>query len=232
MSMMQDSSNKRPAGGRPAVQSILTDIEGTTTSISFAVDVLFPLSHEKMEDFVQANWDTVRSQFPSMQPAEVIATLRSWIQADKKETRLKSIQGKIWKTAFESGKIKGHLYPDVAPAFRRWKNKGLRIAIYSSGSIEAQQLIFRFSTDGDLTKWIDDYFDTTTGPKREAGSYRSISEKLNLRAQEILFLSDVAAELNAAGQAGMQTIQLLRENAKPDGRHRTARSFAEILPEF
>ncbi len=214
------------------MKAIVTDIEGTTTSISFAVDVLFPLSYERMESFVKSNWETVYAQFPDLQPEEVISMLQSWIRADKKETRLKNIQGKIWKTAFESGEIKGHVYPDVAHAFRRWKDAGQQIAIYSSGSIEAQQLIFRFSTEGDLTKWIDAYFDTTTGPKREAMSYRSIAQKLNFPPEEILFLSDVSAELDAAGKARMQTTQMLRENAVSDSRHKNAQSFAEILPEL
>jgi len=218
------------------IRAVLCDIEGTTTSIAFAHEVLFPVSYEKMESFIKTHWNdpaisnelnVLRAQInkESVTADDVIALLRSWIRFDKKETNLKSIQGKIWKESFETGGIRGHVYPDVPVCFRKWKAEGLKIAIFSSGSVEAQQLIFRYSETGDLSSYIDAYFDTTTGPKREATSYRAIAEKLHTTADQILFLSDVEAELDAAREAGMKTTLLVREGNLVESSH----SIAEKL---
>ena len=230
------------------LKAILCDIEGTTTSVEFAQKVLFPISYERMESFIHENCgiDLVRNEIEEVKtriataegkspdqvtPAEVIATLRSWIEQDKKEGLLKSIQGKIWKESFESGKIKGHVYPDVPECFRQWKQLGLIISIFSSGSIEAQELIFKYSEAGDLTPYLHSYFDTTTGPKKEAASYHTIAVKLSLKTEEILFLSDVTAELDAAQSAGMQTTLLVREGQTPpsNNQHRVATSFHNVI---
>jgi len=213
------------------IRAIVCDIEGTTTSLSFVHQVLFPISLQKMEQFVRDNWGSslIRALNKST-PEEASTLLKSWIEADKKDTILKSIQGNIWKQSFQSGEIRGHVYQDVAPCFQKWKDSGIRICIFSSGSVEAQDLIFRSSEAGDLTPFIDRYFDTTTGPKRDAASYTKIAIELGLRASQILFLSDVTEELDAARMAGMQTIQILREGILPglQSTHRTATSFQEI----
>jgi enolase-phosphatase E1 len=219
----------------PAVQAVLCDIEGTTSSLTFVHDVLFPLSYDRMEDFIKQNWnsDLIRQEIQQINcenPDEVIQTLRSWIKEDRKEGTLKSIQGKIWKDAFESGKIRGHVYQDVPPNFQKWRDSGIKICIYSSGSIEAQKLLFHYSEAGDLRQFIASYFDTTTGPKRESLSYKKIASELSLPAANILFLSDVQSELDAARNAGMQTTQLLREAATPKNfsKHPMVISFDEI----
>lgn len=219
----------------PAVQAVLCDIEGTTSSLTFVHDVLFPLSYDRMEDFIKQNWnsDLIRQeiqQIKSESPDEVIKTLRSWIKEDRKEGALKSIQGKIWKDAFESGKIRGHVYQDVPPNFEKWRSSGIKICIFSSGSIEAQKLLFHYSEAGDLTQFISSYFDTTSGPKRESLSYKKIAAELSLPTANILFLSDVQSELDAARNAGMQTTQLLREVATPKNfsKHPMVSSFDEI----
>jgi enolase-phosphatase E1 len=224
------------------IRAVLCDIEGTTTSIAFAHKVLFPLSLQRMDAFVRQNWgtgliaeeiDAVRKEISKspekVTQEEVIYTLKSWIEADKKITPLKSIQGKIWKEAFESGQIKGHIYPDVPDYFRIWDRLGLKIAIFSSGSVEAQKLIFRYSEKGDLTSYISAYFDTTTGPKRESISYKRIAQNLALEPSQVLFVSDTPEELDAAQSAGMQTVWMLRNGeVVQKNLHNTATSFAEI----
>ena len=212
--------------------AVLCDIEGTTTSISFVHEVLFPLSHRHMQEFVEADWDgddiaALAREISPFNKENVVHTLRLWIESDRKHTVLKSIQGKIWRRAFESGQIHGHVYPDVPPNFRKWKASGMRIAIFSSGSAQAQQLLFRYSDAGDLSTYIDAYFDTNTGPKNDVSSYEQIARSLDLRPTEILFLSDTVAELDAARASGMQTIQLLRDGGTA-GSHPTALTFDNI----
>ncbi|MCI0412619.1 acireductone synthase [bacterium] len=216
------------------IRAVLCDIEGTTTSLSFVHDVLFPLSREKMDSFIRENWtapelqpilDDLKKKIPieNPPPPDVVALLQAWIDADKKDRALKEIQGRIWKEAFESGKIRAPVYPDVPEKWAEWKRQGLSIYIFSSGSIEAQQLLFRYSEAGDLTHFIDGYFDTTTGPKKVAASYEKIANTIEMNPADILFLSDMPAELDAARQAGMQTIQLMRDSV-----HLVARTFHEI----
>ena len=220
------------------IQAVLCDIEGTTSSLSFVHDVLFPLSYERMEDFIKQNWEEdlirqeiqqIKSQTGKTEPDEIITTLRSWITEDRKEGALKSIQGKIWKDEFESGRIRGHVYPDVPPNFRKWHNSGVQICIFSSGSIEAQKLLFCYSDAGDLSQFISSHFDTRTGPKKEPSSYKNIASELSLPPENILFLSDIQSELDAARRAGMHTTQVLREGVIPNwSRHSKADSFDEI----
>lgn len=214
------------------IAAVLCDIEGTITSLSFVQDVLFPLSHRCMQEFIEANWDgedvdALRNEIYPLTKENVIQALRSWIESDLKHTILKSIQGKIWRQAFESGQIRGHVYPDVPAHFRKWKAAGIKIAIFSSGSVQAQDLLFRYSEAGDLTPYIDAYFDTTTGPKKETSSYERIAQLLGLEPTQILFLSDVVAELDAARDAGMQTTQLIRDGGA-SGIHPAALTFANL----
>ena len=214
------------------VSAVLCDIEGTTTSLSFVHDVLFPLSSDEMGKFVETNWNTaeiqtLRSKISPFTPENVTATLRNWIQSDFKFTELKAIQGKIWKQAYETGAIRSHVYPGVSHSFRAWKGAGKKIAIFSSGSVQAQKLLFRYSEAGDLTLFIDEYFDTTTGPKKDPASYRVIANKLGLDPAEVLFLSDTVAELDAARESRMQTTQLIRDDAASTT-HPVAHSFADL----
>jgi len=224
----------------PAV--VLTDIEGTTTDIAFVHETLFPLSRRALPEYVDAHWDSdeilaARAVTGRHDAAGLVAELSAWIDADRKEPTLKAIQGKIWRGAFESGRVKSHVYADVPVAFRRWKDRGLRIAVFSSGSVEAQQLLFRHAECGDLTPFLSAFFDTTTGPKRESHSYAAIVRALGTlvatapaAASSVLFLSDVTAELDAAQAAGLLTKQLLRPGISDDPKsaHAKIRTFDEL----
>ena len=150
---------------------------------------------------------------------------------DRKSTALKSLQGKIWKAGFESGELKGTLFPDVPEAFRHWSAQG-KVAIYSSGSVEAQKLLFGHTVFGDLRPFISGYFDTRTGPKMESASYASIAKAMGIAPSEAVFFSDVVNELDAAREAGMETRLVVREgNALVEDAHEHVRvdSFHEGL---
>ncbi len=221
---------------------ILTDIEGTTTSVSFVYEVLFPYFRENIhktlelkdlksvqEVFSQTiQWVRDTENRTISTPSEIIEVLNHWSQEDKKITPLKTLQGILWEEAYTSGTIQGHVYDDVAPALKRWKEKGIQLGVFSSGSIAAQKLIFGYSVAGDLTPYFSAYFDTSTGGKREAATYQLIAEKLGILASEILFLSDITEELQAAASAGLQTIQLVRDETIANW-NATAPSFASIL---
>jgi enolase-phosphatase E1 len=227
------------------LRAVLIDIEGTTTDIRFVHETLFSVARRDLPDYVSAHLDSPEVEdarravareegrsAESVSREELTAALLSWIDQDRKETSLKALQGKIWRRAYESGSLRSHVYDDVAPAFRRWRALGLSLAIYSSGSVEAQELLFRHTREGDLTGHLGAFFDTTTGPKREADSYRRIAEALGLPPSAVLFLSDVVAELDAAAAAGMRTLQLLRPGTArdPGSRHPVAESFNDITP--
>ena len=156
----------------------------------------------------------------------------SWlIDRDRKSTGLKSLQGKIWKQGYSDGTLKAELFADVAPALERWRHEGLKISIFSSGSSLAQKLLFAHTEAGDLTGFIDNYFDTTVGSKTDVASYRRIASALSLPAQNVLFISDVVPELDAAGAAGMQTLLCVRpgNHSQPFAeRYQKIRDFDEI----
>lgn len=205
------------------LRAILTDIEGTTTSLSFVKDVLFPYAERRMHDFVVTHRqdpvvaklvDDVRMEVgkPNLSLLEAIVQLRQWIAEDKKVTPLKAIQGLLWEQGYRQGDFTGHVYADAVQHLRQWAAAGLKLYVYSSGSVYAQQLLFGFSDAGDLTPLFSGYFDTQIGHKREVASYQRIVEDLGLAAGEILFLSDIHEELDAAKQAGLQTCCLVREN--------------------
>ena len=224
------------------IKAILTDIEGTTSAISFVHETLFPYARQHLGDFLKshASDPAVREQL-DMVSAEVgtplcldmaIQTLCDWIDSDKKATPLKALQGMIWAQGYASGELKGHVYADAVEALRGWQAQGLKLYIYSSGSVQAQKLIFGHTDVGDLRPLFSGYFDTRMGHKREASSYSAIADEIKLPAQSILFLSDVEAELDAAKQAGMQTCQLVRPGeAEPGTRHQRAADFSEITLE-
>lgn len=220
------------------LKAILTDIEGTTSSVSFVFDVLFPYAQAHLPDFVRAHAEealvaaqlaAVRQESgePDADLERVIAILLDWIAADRKATPLKALQGMIWQQGYENGQLKGHVYPDAVTALQRWKSEGYALYVYSSGSIQAQKLIFGYAEAGDLTPLFSGYFDTTSGGKRETASYQCIAKAIGLPAEEILFLSDVKEELDAAQQAGMQTVGLARAGGELEG-HRTVERFEAI----
>jgi enolase-phosphatase E1 len=213
------------------IKAILLDIEGTTTPIDFVHKKLFPFAKRKINTFVKENFDQIQTEIEQLKAeyrkdfAEqiygrdfredtvetIVEYLRFLIDIDRKSTPLKSLQGKIWQAGYESGEIKSVIFSDVPKAFECWTAEGKIIAIFSSGSVLAQKLIFKYSNFGDLSGFISAYFDTETGPKREARSYRKIAANLGFKPLEILFISDVLAELEAAENAGMQTVLSVRE---------------------
>jgi enolase-phosphatase E1 len=209
--------------------AVITDIEGTTTPIAFVHRVLFPYARERMADFVASGHATLADV-----PEPKLQTLLGWMDRDEKVTALKTIQGILWDEGYRNGALTAQVYDDVPPALRRWARAGLRLFVYSSGSIPAQKLLFGHTGQGDLTPLFQAYFDTTTGPKREAASYGTIAKGIGLPAAEILFLSDIEAELDAASAAGLQTCQLLRaeDGTTPTTRHATAADFTEVAQKF
>ena len=222
------------------IKAILTDIEGTTSAVSFVFDVLFPYAAKHLPAFVreQAGRADVAEQLaavrresnePDADVERVVEILLGWIAEDRKATPLKALQGMVWEQGYQAGQLQGHVYPDAVEALKRWHQDGLQLFVYSSGSIQAQRLIFGCSVAGDLTPLFSGYFDTTSGPKREAQSYVNITQAINLEAGQILFLSDIVEELDAARAAGMATCGLAREGGELVG-HVTVDSFARINP--
>lgn len=194
---------------------ILTDIEGTTSSISFVKNVLFPYARKALPGFVHEHgqqpqvrrWlDAVAVEIGgACQDSLIAETLQGWIDQDRKHTALKALQGMIWETGYRNGDFKAHLYPEVAAVLKGWHAAGLPLYVYSSGSVPSQKLFFGFSEGGDLTPLVSGWFDTEIGGKREADSYRRIVAAIGVPANVVLFLSDVVEELDAAREAGLQT---------------------------
>ena len=227
--------------------TILTDIEGTTSSISFVRDVLFPYARAALPGFVREHghepevrhWlDMVALENGGLCRDEMIVeTLQGWIDEDRKHTALKALQGMVWAAGYREGDFTAPLYPDVVPALRAWHESGHPLAVYSSGSVPAQRLLFSHTDAGDLVPLFRGFFDTEVGHKRDADSYRLIADQLDRKPEDILFLSDVVAELDAAREAGMRTALLDRREDYPQPRtgdaangHARAESFAEIRP--
>ncbi len=221
------------------ILAILTDIEGTTTSVSFVFDCLFPYARARLAAFVRENGHdpAVREQLDavaresgrSLSDDEAVAQLIQWIDEDRKITPLKALQGMIWEAGYLKGDFTGHVYPDAVKYLRQWKAQGLALYVYSSGSVKAQQLLFGHSDAGDMRPLFSGWFDTQAGPKREAASYRLIASQIGLPPGDILFLSDIKEELDAARAAGMQTIWLVRGAIPdPEATHRQVTSFDEI----
>ena len=220
------------------VRALVMDIEGTTTSIAYVLDVLYPFARERMPDFVRRRrgepevsriLDEVRELGGVWNDEAVVVRLCEWIAEDRKVSPLKELQGLIWEEGYAGGELVSHLYPDVAPALRDWHAQGIRLYIYSSGSAHAQRQIYGHTVDGDLTPLPSGYFDTRMGAKREADSYRRIAEAIGLPPGELLFLSDVREELDAAREAGWQTVWLIRSSLPPlAAAHRRATRFDQI----
>jgi enolase-phosphatase E1 len=175
--------------------AILTDIEGTTSSIAFVIETLFPYARARLADHLAAH--------PEDAPGLDAETLAAWIDADRKDPVLKAVQGRIWRRGYETGALKGHVYPDAVAALRRWHAAGVPLYVYSSGSIEAQQLLFGHSVAGDLRPLFSGWFDLGSGSKLAPASYAGIAGAIGRPPADILFLSDNPAEIAAAGDAGM-----------------------------
>ncbi|HLM52923.1 MAG TPA: acireductone synthase [Pseudoxanthomonas sp.] len=210
------------------IGAILTDIEGTSSSISFVKDVLFPYARRALPGFVAEHrgdpkvrqWlDAVATEHGAMCSDEtIVETLQGWIDQDRKHTALKALQGMVWKVGYRDADFTAHLYPDAGPALRRWHAQGLPLYVYSSGSVPAQRLFFGHSDAGDLTPLFSGWFDTEIGGKREADSYRRIAQRIGLPHARILFLSDVVEELDAAREAGLRTVLVDRREDYPQAR--------------
>ncbi len=241
-------------------RGILLDIEGTTSSIQFVYDVMFPFARRELARYLEQQWEETHlleacnslatdagfTSFEQWQqelvPADEAASPAALQQAlvthvcqlmdqDIKSTGLKALQGLIWKSGFQSGEMKAHVYPDVPPALQQWKQAGLDLRIYSSGSIAAQKLFFGHSVAGNLLEMFSGHYDTTTGAKKEANSYQLIATDFNLPTSQILFLSDVIAELDAAAEAGLQTGLCQRPGNPPleeAGQHPQITSFDQV----
>ena len=244
----------------PPIRCILLDIEGTTTPIAFVHEVLFSYARSQLRNHLAVHFDSdetrkdlarlreehsadmnQHSGRPALVPAladaprdaaidSLVAYINWLIDRDRKSTGLKSLQGKIWREGYRDGTLKAQLFPDVAPALKRWRRAGLKISIFSSGSGLAQKLLFAHTEAGDLSEFIDSYFDTTTGSKTSIDSYRHIASALRVPAQEVLFISDVVAELEEASAAGLQTLLCVRPGNPPQfaGRQQIIHSFDEI----
>jgi 2,3-diketo-5-methylthio-1-phosphopentane phosphatase len=236
--------------GESAVQAIVLDIEGTTTPIAFVFDVLFPFARAHLREHLQnplnadqlrepirrlrEEWsdDVARGEQPPGSPdlgsqtgPIAVSGYVEWLMdRDRKSPGLKMLQGHIWEQGYRAGVLKGEVFFDVPPALRRWREAGLDVAIYSSGSELAQRLIFGNTAHGDLTPFISRFFDTAVGPKIATESYRRIAADLERTPDRILFVSDVTAELGAARSAGYQVLLCVRPGNRPQPDH----SYAEI----
>jgi enolase-phosphatase E1 len=233
--------------------AVLLDIEGTTTPIDFVTRVLFPYAREHAREFLVRRASEVRDDLALLfsereaderagqspppgragSPAETIDSAVAYVHwlmdRDRKSTALKALQGRIWEEGYRAGRLRGQVYPDVPRAFERWRAQGRELAIFSSGSVLAQKLLFSRSEAGDLTPRLRAYFDTTTGAKGDPESYRKIATALGRAPAEVLFLSDVDAELDAARAAGMATALCVRAGKAPVTDHAVVRSFDEVL---
>jgi enolase-phosphatase E1 len=216
------------------VRAIVVDIEGTTGSIAFVHEVLFPYARARLAAFIADHREEVAPLLNEVRALEgeagleegaLVAVLQRWTDEDRKATPLKTLQGLIWREGYESGALVGHVYDDVARMLRRWRAAGLSLNVYSSGSVAAQKLLFGHSLAGDLTPLFSRYFDTAVGLKTAAESYAAIAAALGLEAAAILFLSDTPAEIAAAKAAGMQAIRIVRDGQPGPGE---VASFEEI----
>ena len=228
---------------------IVTDIEGTTSSISFVKDVLFPYAYEALPDFlldhaldpgVKPILDRVAAEadVDSRDLMAIVGVLRQWITEDRKHGDLKALQGMIWEDGYFAGEFTAPVYADALAALRAWHAEGVPLYVYSSGSVPAQKLLFAHTDDGDVTSLFSGWFDTEVGGKRDASSYATIASSIEVPADEILFLSDIVAELDAAREAGFQTVLVDRLADYPAPRlgeatngHKRVTSFAEITRE-
>lgn len=223
------------------LRAIVTDIEGTTSSLSFVKDVLFPYARQRLPEFIRTHGNdpkvmgllqeagAVAGRHLNMD--QLIAQLIQWIDEDRKVTPLKTLQGLIWEAGYKQGDFRGHVYPEVEGCLKQWKSQGIDLYVYSSGSVQAQWLLFAHTKYGDLTPLFSGYFDTSIGHKRDVASYVTIAHAIELPPPAVLFLSDILEELDAARVAGMQTVWLRREDPiDPTAVHRQVTDFKAVFP--
>ncbi len=220
------------------IRAIITDIEGTTSSISYVKEVMFPYSRRRLRSFLEAHWqedkvkELIRGLEEKLQRSvdldTAVRTFEEWIDKDLKEPLLKELQGHIWEEGFKSGELKGHIYEDAYKKLKEWKEQGYRLYVYSSGSVKAQKLFFGNTDYGDLTYLFDGFFDTSVGSKKEKESYLKIAEHIGLKPEECLFLSDAEEELDCARSAGMRTVKVVRDTEKTDSKHPIVKNFYQI----
>ena len=225
---------------------ILLDIEGTTTPIDFVHQVLFPYSAKAIPEFVVKYQDdaevkecldlieqtATEENFDASTVKSKIDRLLLWIESDRKHPALKKIQGLVWKFGYESGVYTSTLYEDVSTEIEKWISAGNQVGIYSSGSIQAQKLLFKHTEYGDLTPNFSYFFDTSIGQKREKQSYANIIASLECDPKSMWFLSDISEELDAAKENGINTVQIVRPGTVPCKNHMTANDFAQVTSQF
>lgn len=221
------------------IKAIVTDIEGTTSSLSFVHEVLFPYAREHIADFVRCHAedphivshlnDVRHTAGEELTIDGIIEQLIQWIDTDQKITPLKALQGMIWKAGYQQGDFTGHIYDDALRNLQQWHAQGIKLYVFSSGSVQAQKLLFGYSDAGDLTPLFSGYFDTQIGNKREKDAYLAIAKQINMANNEILFLSDIRQELDAAAEADMKTVWLVRDGElKDEAMHPQVQNFDQI----
>jgi enolase-phosphatase E1 len=242
---------------RNSTRGILLDIEGTVSPVSYVYDVLFPFARKNSQDYLNRKWSeastrraldlmaidtgagdwsdwlgTTRSREESIQI--VLSEIDRLMDGDVKATGLKELQGLIWFEGFTTGKLLSKLFSDVPPALQHWKESGADVRIYSSGSVTAQENFFKYTEDGDMTPYLNGFYDTTTGPKRDSISYSEITKDFAMPAGDITFFSDIPEELDAARSAGMQATLVVRPGNKPVDRkdYPVIESFASLIRSF
>ncbi|MGJ8669893.1 MAG: acireductone synthase [Oceanococcus sp.] len=219
--------------------AVLTDIEGTTTDIQFVHKTLFPYARKALPDFVRRHADVpavaaelaataLLAECDSKDFEQLISILQQWIDEDRKIAPLKNLQGMIWRSGYEQGDFRGHIYPDAYQQLQHWHTQGLSLHVYSSGSVAAQKLLYGHSDYGDMRPLFKGWYDTAMGGKRDASSYTNIQQAMAIEAADIVFLSDVAEELDAAARAGMQTVHLIRSSDRPSSEHPSVNTFHQI----
>ncbi|MEI6068271.1 MAG: acireductone synthase [Methylococcaceae bacterium] len=222
------------------IKAIVTDIEGTTSSLAFVKEVLFPYARANLAAYVRLNAaepqvkkaleESCKEAGAELDTEQLITQLIQWIDEDKKVTPLKSLQGLLWEAGYQEGAFKGHIYPDAAACLKAWKAKGLDLYIYSSGSVHAQKLLFTHTEYGDLTPLFSGYFDTHIGGKKDRESYNKIAQQIGIPANQLLFLSDIKEELDAAKAAGFKTVWLTRDSTPdPQAEHTQISSFDGVV---
>lgn len=224
------------------IKAIITDIEGTTTSLSFVKDVLFPYARAQLPQYIrehsaEAPLKQILADTSDMvgKPLDIEAAIKllvQWLDEDKKITPLKTLQGLIWTAGYQQGHFTSHVYQDAIDNLFAWHAAGYALYVYSSGSVLAQKLLFSHTTAGDLTPLFSGFFDTNIGGKKEAGSYRKISDEIGVAAEKLLFLSDIKEELDAAAEVGYCTYWLNRDSVIDNAAaHPQVSTFADIKPQ-
>ncbi len=220
------------------VKAVLLDIEGTIAPLTFVKEVMFPYSKRKLREFLEKNWekpeiqeiirDASREVGKKLSLEEAVETFSRWINEDRKITPLKELQGYIWEEGFKSGELRAPLYEDAYKKIREWKERGIPLYIYSSGSVKAQELFFSHTEYGNILELFSGFFDTKIGNKKEGESYLRIAQRIGLKPEEILFISDNPDELRAAKETGFKVLQSVREGVEPSEEFEKIYSFEEI----